>query len=48
MEQDIPDVTLANEDTGVVDGLGKSELEHLSLEATLKEVLGLSQRKRER
>lgn len=35
------DVTLADEDTGVVDRLGKSKLEDLGLETTLKEVLGL-------
>lgn len=34
------DVALPNENTGVVDGLGKSLLEHLGLKATLKELLG--------
>ena len=35
------DVPLADEDTGVVDRLGEAELEHLGLETTLQEVLGL-------
>jgi len=35
------DVTLTDEHTGVVDGLGESQLEHLGLETTLKEVLDL-------
>lgn len=35
------DVTLANEDTGVVDGLGETELVDASLEAALKEILDL-------
>lgn len=35
------DVTLADEDTGVVDGLGKAELVDTSLETTLQEVLDL-------
>lgn len=35
------DVALADEDTGVVDGLGKAELVDTSLEATLKEILDL-------
>ena len=33
------DVALADQDTGVVDGLGQSELEDLGLEAPLQEVL---------
>ena len=33
------DVTLTDEDTGVVNRLGKSELEDLRLETTLQEVL---------
>ena len=37
----IPDVTLTDEDTGVVDGLGKTELVDASLQATLQEVLDL-------
>ncbi len=36
-----PDVALADEDTSVVDGLGQTELEHLGLQAAVKEVLGL-------
>ena len=36
-----PDVTLADQNTGVVDRLGKSLLEHLSLETALKEILHL-------
>merc|ERR1712038_1485141 len=36
-----PDVSLPNEDTGVVDGLGQPQLEHLGLETTLQEVLNL-------
>lgn len=35
------DVALADEDTSVVDGLGKTELVDASLEATLKEILDL-------
>lgn len=35
------DVALADEDTGVVDGLGETELVDTSLEATLKEILDL-------
>jgi hypothetical protein len=34
-------VTLTDEDTGVVDGLGKAELVDASLETTLQEVLDL-------
>jgi len=34
-------VTLTDQDTGVVDGLGKTELEDLGLEATLQEILDL-------
>ena len=37
----IPDVTLTDEDTGVVDGLGEAELVHAGLETTLQEVLDL-------
>lgn len=37
----LPDVPLANENTGVVDGLGETELVDASLEATLQEVLDL-------
>ena len=37
----LPDVTLANEDTGVVDGLGETELIDASLETTLQEILNL-------
>ena len=35
------DVTLANEDTGVVDGFRESELEDLGLEPPLQEILDL-------
>jgi len=35
------DVTLADEDTGVMDGLGESQLEDLGLETTLQKVLHL-------
>jgi hypothetical protein len=35
------DVALADEDTGVVDGLGKTELVDASLEAALQEILDL-------
>ena len=35
----IPDVTLLDQDTGVVDGLGKTELVDASLKTTLQEVL---------
>jgi len=34
-------VTLTDQDTGVVDGLGKTELEDLGLEAALQEILNL-------
>jgi hypothetical protein len=37
----IPDVALADEHTGVVDGLGKTELVHAGLETALQEVLNL-------
>lgn len=37
----LPDVPLADEDTGVMDGLGQSALEDLGLKATLQEVLNL-------
>jgi hypothetical protein len=33
-------VALTDKNTGVVDGLGESLLEHLGLKATLKELLG--------
>lgn len=36
-----PDVALADQDTGVVDGLGESELVDTSLQATLQEILNL-------
>ena len=36
-----PDVALADEDTGVVDGLGQAALEDLGLETALQEVLDL-------
>merc|ERR1740129_455605 len=35
------DVPLLDEDTGVVNGLGKSKLEHLGLQPALQEVLNL-------
>lgn len=35
------DVSLTDEDTGVVDRLGESRLEDLSLEAALEEILNL-------
>lgn len=38
-EMHIPDVPLADENTGVVDGLGEAELVDAGLEAALKEVL---------
>ena len=41
LRQDIPNVTLADTNTGIVDGLGKMALEHLGLEATLEEILNL-------
>ena len=40
-----PDVALADEDTGVVDGFGQAQLEDQGLQAALQEVLG---RQRER
>jgi hypothetical protein len=36
-----PDVTLADEDTSMMDGLGEAELVDASLETTLQEVFGL-------
>ena len=39
--QDLPDVALADEHTGVVDGLGKAEFVDASLQTTLQEVLDL-------
>ena len=38
---DIPDVPLLDKDTGVVDGLGKTGLEDLGLQAALQEILEL-------
>jgi len=35
------DVTLTDQDTGVVDGLGQTDLEDLGLQATLQEILNL-------
>lgn len=35
----IPDVPLADEDTGVVNRLGQTKLEHLSLQTPLQEIL---------
>ncbi|KAL3703925.1 hypothetical protein TMatcc_009615 [Talaromyces marneffei ATCC 18224] len=37
----VPDVTLADQDTGVVDGLGETELVDTGLETTLQEILNL-------
>ena len=34
-------MSLSDEDTGVVDGLGESELEDLGLESSLEEILDL-------
>ncbi len=39
--QPVPDVSLADEDTSVVDRLGEAELVDASLETALKEVLDL-------
>jgi len=36
-----PDVTLPDQDTGVVNALGQPALEHLGLETTLQEILNL-------
>jgi hypothetical protein len=41
-----PDVPLSDEDSGVVDRLGKPRLEDLSLESSLHEVLGLEGKER--
>ena len=38
-EDGLLDMTLSDHDTGVVDGLGDAKLEHLSLKATLKQLL---------
>jgi hypothetical protein len=40
-DKNIPDVTLADQDTGVVDRLGKTELVDTGLETTLQEILNL-------
>ena len=40
-KQYLPDVTLADEDASVVDGLGQSQFEHLRLQTALQEVLNL-------
>lgn len=37
----LPDVSLLDEDTGMVDGLGQTQFEHLGLQAALQEVLWL-------
>ena len=41
IEENAPNVPLADEDTGVVDRLGEATLEDLGLETTLQEVLNL-------
>ena len=43
----LPDVTLADQNTSVVDGLGKTKLEHLGLEAALQKVLDLFKNKKQ-
>jgi hypothetical protein len=40
-DKNIPDVTLADQDTGMVDRLGKTELVDTGLETTLQEILNL-------
>lgn len=40
-DQNLPDVTLADQDTGMMEGLGQSQLEDLGLQAALQEVLDL-------
>lgn len=37
----VPDVALTDQDTGMVNGLGETALEHLCLEATFQEILDL-------
>ena len=37
--EQVPDVTLADENAGVMDRLGQSKFEDLSLQTTLKEIL---------
>lgn len=37
----LPNVSLSDEDAGMMDGLGETSLEHLGLEAALQEVLNL-------
>lgn len=37
----LPDVTLTDQHTSVMDGLGQSKLEHLCLQTTLQEILNL-------
>jgi len=39
--KDVPNVALADEHTGVVDGLGEAELVDAGLQTTLQEILGL-------
>lgn len=39
--RNVPDVTLADQNTGMVDGLGKTELVDTGLETTLQEILNL-------
>ncbi len=39
VHQNIPNMTFLDQNAGVVDGFGESELEDLRLEATLQEVL---------
>lgn len=36
-----PDVSLLNQNTGMMDRLGQTQLEHLGLQAAFQEVLGL-------
>ena len=39
--RNVPNVTLANKNASVVDGLGQTQFEDLGLEATLQEIFNL-------
>lgn len=41
LAQGVPDVTLADQHSGMVDGLGQAQLEDLGLQAPLQEILDL-------
>ena len=41
LRRNVPNVTLANKNASVVDGLGQTQFEDLGLEATLQEIFNL-------